>query len=280
MKIVVILFVCSTLVKAETKCSFDNALNIQNEVVLTGFTSFDQLKFECNHTINMDILTIHPTKKIILDERLKLNKININRNYSARYFAIFFKNFNGFDLSTDPFKDVTIKDYDKLLIFRFIAFSNFNFMHKNISFNEQCDYLTNMEKYWENYLFRGYYMLFELTSNKYSSNICPLAFRNSLLNYFRIDKISSNLMNKNEFIINDLNQINSELLNSNINILGLKIYRTNLTNKLLNEKVFRSLTFIEINGLIESIQDDVFKTFKLLKKLTLNSIRFDITGKF
>ena len=53
-------------------------------------------------------------------------------------------------------------------------------------------------------------MLLELSSNKYSSNICPLAFRNSLLNYFRIDKISSNLMNKNEFIINDLNQIYSQ----------------------------------------------------------------------
>jgi len=267
MKILVILFVCSTLVKAEKKCSFDNALKIQNEVVLTDFTSFDQLEFECNDTLNMDILTIHPTKKIILNERLKLNKINIIKN--SRYFSIFFKNFNGFDLSTDPFKDVTIINYHKLLIIRYISFSYFNFMHKNISFNEQCDYSRIMETYWENYLFRGYLMVFELTSNKYSNNICPLAFRNSLLNCFRIDKISSNLMDKNEFIINDLNQVNSELLNSNINMLSIRIYRTNLTNKLLNEKVFRSLTFIEINGLIESIQDDVFKTFKLLKILAI-----------
>ena len=142
-------------------------------------------------------------------------------------------------------------------------------MYKNITFNKQCD-PTLMNKYnWQNYIFRGKHTHFELNENEYSSNICALIFRDSLLNMFSIRKIISSLMNRNEFIIKDSNEINSVQLNSNINILSLYTYRTELSNNILNKKVFRSLTFIEINGCLNSIQTDVFKSFQLLKILAI-----------
>jgi len=268
--LVIILIAQITLIKAETNCSFDNAFRFFNEIVFTDFTSFDELKFDnCKSTINMGRLTFHPAKKIVLNNQLKLSNINISIKNIEKFFKITLRNIFAFDLSTDPFENITIIDSNKLLIFKFIFLSNFNFMYKNITLNENCDPALMHQYYWQNYIFRGKQTCFELNANEYSSNICVLIFRNSLANFLMLKKIISSLISRSEFIIKDSNEINSDELNSNINILSLYTYRTVLNNEILNEKVFRSLTFIEINGCLNSIQDDVFKSFQLLKTLAI-----------
>ena len=63
--------------------------------------------------------------------------------------------------------------------------------------------------------------------------------------------------------------LDEEKLSSYIYQLYLALNRTSLDQKILNKKVFAFTTVIEINGVINSIQPDVFKYFKYLKILCI-----------
>ena len=58
-------------------------------MILTDFNNFNQLNFDCENPINMTILTIHPSKKIILDDSLKFNQIKIRNRLFNIYNWIF-----------------------------------------------------------------------------------------------------------------------------------------------------------------------------------------------
>ena len=113
------------ILKTETKeeCSFDTALIDNQQVVLTDFTSFDQLKFNCKKPINMSILTLHPIEKIILDSSLKFNKTKIIS--SQDFFSIELRSFNGFDLSTNPFiyQTYILKFYNNFKNIKYLEFN-------------------------------------------------------------------------------------------------------------------------------------------------------------
>jgi hypothetical protein len=253
-------------IEANKECSFDYALSDNQQVILTDFTRLDQLKFNCKKTINMSILTIHPTKKIILDSSLKFNKTKIIS--SQQFFTIDLKNFNGFDLSTNPFQDLNITNYDKHFVYWTIEDSMLNFMYKNISFSNNCNSKL-METYdWSNPYFNGYISLIE-HSTKYTTSICPLVFRNSLVKTLLFEGISSCLINKNELEFLSYNVIDEDKLSSYIYHLNLGLYRSNLNKNMLNKHAFAFTVVIEINGIINSIQTDLFKDFKYLKLLII-----------
>ena len=126
-----------------------------------------------------------------------------------------------------------------------------------------------MEIYdWSNPYFNGYIILIEY-STKYTTNICPLVFRNSLLKTLLFEGISSSLINKNELGFLGQNLIDDDKLNSFIYHFGLVLYRINLNQKILNKHAFAFTVVIEINGIINSIQTDLFKDFKYLKLLII-----------
>ncbi len=225
----------------------------------------------------MSILTIHPTKKIILDSSLKFNKTKIIS--SQQFFTIDLKNFNGFDLSTNPFQDLNITNYDKHFVYWTIEDSMLNFMYKNISFSNNCNSKL-MEMYdWSNPYFNGYISLIEY-STKYTTSICPLVFRNSLVKTLLFEGISSSLIKKNElgFLFLGENLIDDDKLNSFIYHFGLVLYRTNLNQKILNKHAFAFTVVIEIkkekNGkdLIQTILEREMKLDyldKILQELGL-----------
>jgi len=254
-----------TKIKTNKDCSFDDALFDNQQVILTDFTSFDQLKFNCKKPINMSILTLHPIKKIILDSSLKFNKTKIIS--SQDFFSIELRSFNGFDLSTNPFNNLNLINYDNRFIYWNIEDSMLNFQYKNISFDNYNCNSKLMDKYdWYSPFFNGYITLIDI-STKYTTNICPLVFRNSLIKTLLFQGISSSLINKNELGFLSQNEIDSFKLNSYIYHLGLCLYRTNLDKKILNKDAFAFTVVIEINGIINSIQTDLFKDFKNLKVL-------------
>jgi hypothetical protein len=254
------------ILKTETKeeCSFDTALIDNQQVVLTDFTSFDQLKFNCKKPINMSILTLHPIEKIILDSSLKFNKTKIIS--SQDFFSIELRSFNGFDLSTNPFHDLNLTNYDSRFIYWNIEDSMLNFQYKNISFSNNCNSKL-MENYgWSNSFFNGYITLIDI-STKYTTNVCPLVFRNSFIKTLLFQGISSSLINKNELGFLSPTEMDPFTLSSYVYHLGLGLYRTNLDKKILNKDTFAFTVVIEINGIINSIQTALFKDFKNLKVL-------------
>lgn len=220
------------------------------------------MNFDCENPINMTILTIHPSKKIILDDSLKFNQIKINP--IQENFMINLKNFYGFELSTNPFKNIDLINYETGYLVFIIGYSKLNFIFEKTLISDKCDLNLMGQSDWSNYLFKGHFTIIENT-NIFSKNTCPLAFQNSFLYKLSIEGISSSLFKKNEFEFIRLNHTDD--INSYISVLNLVMYRTSLTDKLLNEHVFKNLFSIELNGFVDSIQDDLFKNFKNLKLL-------------
>ena len=129
-----------------------------------------------------------------------------------------FYNLKGFEMNADPFKNVLLLNFNKNNKINFIHNSNFDFFIKNISLNDNCD-LNLMSKYeWSNFLFKELVVTTFSKSNKYSTNICPLAFRNSYLIKLILNDISSSFVYNNEFAFTDLDLSH---LNLNSTIFGV-----------------------------------------------------------
>jgi hypothetical protein len=219
---------------------------------LNDFSSFDELNFDdCLDHLNISILTIHPVRKIILNN--SLNKLkNLKINQIQENFILNLKNFKAFDLRSNPFKEMTnLKNYENIIF---------------IIENSELNFIFDSSSSSSNYLFQGYFTIIE-NSNDFSNHIDPLVFRNSFLNKLRIEGISSSLFNRNEFIFSESK--NNETFKSFILFLDLSVYRIRLTSKLLNEKVYESLFSLELNGIFDSIQDDLFKNLNSLKLLII-----------
>jgi hypothetical protein len=248
----------------ETVCSFDRAIRNDQEIVLTDFNSFKELSFDCSRMVNMSKLSVHPSRKIILDTSFSLKKSKILMTQD--YFAVYLINFKGFDLNANPFKEIQLVNYDKSNIFMFIINSVFDLYYRNISFADECrpDLIEKFK--WPRFFLESAFLT--LTNTEYSLNICPLIFKNSFLSKLKIDKISSSFLSRNEFAFQDLN-ISNKSLNSEIIQLEIIFYRSKLSEKVLNKQVFVKLKFLELNGLLDSIQVDTFKSFDNLKYLII-----------
>jgi hypothetical protein len=226
---------------------------------LNDFASFDELNFDdCIDQLNISILTIHPVRKIILNK--SLNKLkNLKINQIQENFILNLKNFKAFDLRSNPFREMkNLKNYENIIFI--IENSELNFIFDSSSSSSSSS---------SNYLFQGYFTIIE-DSNDFSNHIDPLVFRNSFLNKLRIEGISSSLYNKNEFIFSKSSKNNETyLFKSFILFLDLSVYRIRFTNRLLNEKVYENLFSLELNGIVDSIQDDLFKNLNSLKLLII-----------
>ena len=101
---------------------------------------------------------------------------------------------------------------------------------------------------------------------------CPLLFLNADLKLLSVSRISSSFLEKNSFSFQSLiNQTAEADINSKIFQFIISVYRTDLNANLLNHLVFKRLKVLDINGQLNSIQVDLFKSFKELKMLRLRS---------
>jgi hypothetical protein len=266
MKIIILAIILITCMLYSTRlekitnstCSFDNALKDNDEFIINDFSSFDELNFKCNGPINMSAFTVHPRKKIILDRSFNLKNLKILP--INKVFMIKLYNLKGFEMNADPFKNLLLVNFNVNNKINFIHNSNFDFFIKNISLNDNCD-LNLMTKYeWSNFLFKELVVTAFSKSNKYSTNICPLAFRNSYLNKLILNDISSSFLYSNEFAFTDLD-LSHLNLNSTIFGVCLIMYHIELKNTVLNKDVYKRLIYMELNGVISSIQENLFEIF-------------------
>jgi hypothetical protein len=77
----IILFITNILLiliykinKTSQRCSFDSAIRDNQLLLITNFDNFTQLTFNCPKLLNMSILKLKPTKRIILDDSLNFNQ--------------------------------------------------------------------------------------------------------------------------------------------------------------------------------------------------------------
>jgi len=273
--IIIVLFLISNVLTTNLnkECCFStNSYRYDNWVILTDFYQFDQLNFNCNQPIDMSNWELKPTSKtLILDDSLKINNLSIRIDDQSD-FSIVLNNFYGFDLSANPFRYLNLINFEFKYIFWMFKNSNFDFFYKNTSLNGKCDFFmsTNREFFHES-LFQKFKLLFLGDSVKFSGTTCPIIFNNTQITYFSIDKISNSFIEKNhlEFQIMHLNA--SRYFKCSILHLNVDLYHHDLNSKLLNVNIFQNTLVLDLNGVINLIQEDVFKSFKKLKIIRLRT---------
>jgi len=250
-------------------CSLNNTHTsfIYNSfVIITNFEKLSSLNFKsCSSQFNFTTFSLKPSTPLILNDSLDLDGLVIQPIKIVIYML---HNFKGFDLTSNPFKNVKFKS--NTLVMWSIQYSTFDFYdNKNILIENKCNNqsLLLLKNSFKNQ-FNAY--MIHLYETKFSKNMCPLIFWNIKLTILSIHRISSTFIETNQIgfqqVANDLllNEMNSKILH-----LQLYIYRSELNAKILNKYVFKQLKAIDLNGQITKIQDDLFKSFKNLNFIRL-----------
>ncbi len=236
----------------------------EQSIIITDFNDLNELNFtNCKQSLqNTSFLEINPKNKIILNNSLNINglKISIYKDF----FAISIINFKGIDYKFNVFKNLNFeKPYPLKKIFWIVESSNFDFYNNNQLINKQKCKLDLINT--NDYFFSQIGRLFLKSNVKFSDDTCSLIFHNAYIKLFNIDRLTFTFISKNVLSFTEIKE--NFFLNSNIFQLIIGLYHFDLTNKLLNEIIFEKLGALDINGKINAIQDDLFKSFKMLKNL-------------
>ncbi len=252
------------LIKAE--CPFKQ--NINNETItIENFDNFTQLEFKkCKKPIEISDFGLNPNNKLILDNSLDFKGLKlIPKN---KVYNIYLSNFKGFDLLSNPFKEINFLQsamrYAKWNIHK----SNLNFYINNKLLTEnEC---SNSNQNWTNFITKN--MLLELTissTTKYSLKTCPFIFKNTMIYYLDLSTIKSSFIESN--ILTFIKIKNPNDLKSNIFQTSFKFYRIYFDDSLLNEAIFKNINILDINGILSGIQNDLFKSFSKMKLIRIRN---------
>jgi hypothetical protein len=253
-------------IESSDKCIFndnDKAFRDNNFWMITNFNSLESLYFNCSKPLKMSMWGFKPNKPLILDDSLNIKILKIQSENEA--FAFILENFKGFDIKSNPFKNVVFsRNIYKIWS---ISFSNFDFYYKNLLVYKTCDEQLMINFSNENQ-FNGFMLSFD-HSIKYSLNTCPIIFSNINLRFINLGKISNSFIEKNILGFQNISDALLNRINSSIFQLNLLLYHTDLNSNLLNKYVFAKIKSIDLNGQITGIQDDLFKSFVGLRMIRI-----------
>jgi hypothetical protein len=250
-----------------TKSDDDCPLKINNQNQILTFDKLSELNFtQCNTPINLHYLKLKPNKHrtIILDYSFKLNGLLLYS--SVKHLDIQFDNFKGFDSNSNPFKDIEFSFLSLDQVIWTIHETNFDF-YSNNKLIIDCE--NNANNKWNNFISNS--NIFFLNLNAFfSPKTCPLIFYNSHIKSTSFNYLTSSFVRKNILSFTQLNS-NLSIINSTILQADFSLYRLNFDLNLFNQHVFKKTTKLDLNGIIYSIQTDLFKYFTQIKLIRLRS---------
>jgi hypothetical protein len=247
------------LIKAD--CPFRNTETIKT---ITNFNKLSELDFnQCNESITNSYWKLKPNNKIILDNTLNLKGLSI---ISTTNILIYLSNFKGFDLLSNPFKEI-------IFIHSSLNFVNWFIDHSNIDFYIDNKLITKKDCFnntkWQNFLTNSELNVLIINQvSLYSLNTCPYIFKNTKIDELSLFNIRSSLVDSNKLTFF---KTNTDDVNSYIFHVILSIYRIQFDDNLFNEAIFKKTVVLQINGILNSIQNDLFKSFNDLKIIRIQT---------
>ncbi len=211
----------------------------------------------CKDGINIEILRFQPNKPIIFDDSLDIKNLKIFSGSSDLWIIL--TNFKGIDLSSNPFNDL-----ERTINFNFDLIFDF-YVNKKLIDKTNCN-----DRIPSRSIIQQAFSLIVTNPNKNSGETCPFVFKNSLLKLFSIKFLRYSLIYTSSFTFQN-KSIQNNNLNCSIFRTDLEIFHSDLNSKLLNAHVFRNLTILNIDGIINRIEADVFKNLKELRFLRIKS---------
>jgi hypothetical protein len=249
------------------ECPFKEKKYNQSSEIIRHFNDLSQLEFtQCNESIIIKDWGLKPNQKLILDNTLNFKGLMIN--LINEIICIHLDNFNGFDLLSDPFKEIQFIVYTNKYDFWSIDSSNFHFYINNKLINEQeC---LNNNTNWKNFLTNSMIFSLKITSNsRYSKKTCSYIFKNTIIDNLFLFDIRSSYINSN--ILTFLNNHTNNDLNSNIHQVLFTLYRIQFDENLFNKEIFQKTYCLDLNGVLNGIQNDLFKYFNKLSLIRIRS---------
>jgi len=202
---------------------------------------------------------LKPNRLLILDDSLNLKGLKVRPENEI--FAVIFNNFKGFDLKSNPFKNINYSIYYYKIWT--ITYSNFDFYDKKVSVNTACNEKLLYSMPSEN-LFSGNFLDLE-QGTKFSQNTCPIIFNNIKLDSICINRISSSLIETNLLRFQNLSENLMKNINSKIFLCKIKIYHTEIDSNIFNKYIYSKTISLDLNGQITKIEEKTFKSFNNLR---------------
>ncbi len=115
-----------------TRCYQDNDM-----MLLFNFQALSELKFNCSESVSISILSIYPSKFLILNNDLEISDLIILVPNS--FFIISLYNFKGFDLKSNPFNRINFENFSPNNIIWFVISSDFAFYHNFVLLETICN---------------------------------------------------------------------------------------------------------------------------------------------
>ena len=240
-----------------------------------NFDTFDQLDFKKSGATNKNFyeLELNPKSPLMLDTTLNLDGISVTNSVKLR-------NIKGFIYSENPFKRVGAENSINLYLFEskldFYVVKNSNIVLLDAS---ECkstnDLITNPSV---SPVFASFGSISLANEMVYPAKMCPYIFKNANLRFLTVESIDQFPSKINlDFI--DINPDANTILDINSNIAKLNFYNFNLTHlnsAILNKNVFQRVQSLIIDYcFLNSIQEDLFASFKVLRYIRLQLLNMD-----
>ena len=196
--------------------------------LLTGFDSFDELNFDnCNAT-EFEIIFFSPTKEIALDLSWDILKIE---NFLFENTFMGFLNLKGINSNFN----VSSNWNENKLIFENIKFTLY------LNNSKITESMCKIENFAEKTFFGGITNLY-LGYHVLYSEICPLVFRNTEIDYIYFNEVINSLLIKN--LVRFMNTTFKNLNTTGLNKVTIDSYYEDLSFKVLEKAVFKNLNEI------------------------------------
>lgn len=245
-------------------------------LTLENFNNFTQLHLNIKEKKLLADIYFKPRRKLILDDSLDLNRILSNDStvycgYSNLLISL--KNIKGFDLKSNPFKNlklINLKDNFRVLSIYSLEYSNLDFYIGNELVDDRMCSEQLLQQINENFFSKIYYLYAFSSSVSHKTSVCPFVFHKARISYLFLSSIST-IVFKNQLTFNRNIQINSTSFNPLIGFLCLFLYHVDLDSRVLNKYVFKNTLLLSINGIVNQIEDELFKSFPNLRLIIFKS---------
>ena len=240
-------------------------------------TKFNEVAARISYTffsrwIYFNIVFEEKIKKTILNNSFQLYKLaDIKKAaYLSRVKLI---NLKGFDVN------LALEFFNCRLVLEFHDV-NFDFYSREKKIIRTCEeYKSSLESP-KSFIFHSnttkQFKVF-LANSQYRTPVCPLVFENTRLDELEINNLVKSYYKQNVIRFLKVNQS----IKSNIRTQQfVNFYGLDLNKELINQEIFEKTSEFLFDGVINSIQTDLFKSFKSLKSIRFNPIYFiDILEK-
>ena len=234
---------------------FENSLSIKN---LENFCEIKWLCIDQFLTDKIGFINFYFIQRLETDYQFDLNKVNLM--LKSRIQINFFY--------------VELLSSRKPIFIKLISYSKYiavNFFHSKLLALNNCrpSYSKNIG------IFQSVHSVVFAFTVKYFSNTCPLIFQNSNLFKLVFHGLSKSFLKVNLIGFNQ--SIDTNYLNNTIDRLELNFFKGPMKKK---NMIFKNVSKLELNGLIDLIEDDSLESLFDLKFIKMDMSSNMITNGF